>query len=179
MTLGKFTADDLFRWLTRREDFLLLDVRNDVEFRRFQVEGPHPFEMINVPYMEFIEREEESIAKVPRGKSVRIVCAKEGSSKYVGEIMVNHGFQDVAHMEVLVVAPAGGLPVLDGEARREELGDRVRLEVEEATLGRVVSGIESAGGRVLAVQPVRQSLEDYFYREMGGEDLEGGPWEAA
>jgi ABC-2 type transport system ATP-binding protein len=86
---------------------------------------------------------------------------------------------DVTHMEVLVVAPASGLPVLDGEARRDELGDRLRLEVEEAALGRVLIGVEAAGGRVLGVQPVRQSLEDYFYREMGGEDGEGGPWEAA
>ncbi len=42
---------------------MLLDVRNDVEFGRFKVEGPHPFEMINVPYMEFIEHEDESVVK--------------------------------------------------------------------------------------------------------------------
>jgi glyoxylase-like metal-dependent hydrolase (beta-lactamase superfamily II)/rhodanese-related sulfurtransferase len=100
MTLDSFTAADLFQALTRREDFLLLDVRNDVEFGRFKVEGPYPFDMLNVPYMDFIEWEEESVAKVPRGKKVRIVCAKEGSSKYVGEILVNHGFDDVAHMKV-------------------------------------------------------------------------------
>ena len=84
MALGSFTADDLFEWLTGRDDFLLLDVRNDVEFARFQVEGPYPFDMLNVPYMEFIEMEDESVAKVPRGKKVRIVCAKEGSSKFWG-----------------------------------------------------------------------------------------------
>ena len=100
MTLDSFTAADLFQALTRREDFLLLDVRNDVEFGRFKVEGPYPFDMLNVPYMDFIEWEAESVAKIPRGKKVRIVCAKEGSSKYVGEILVNHGFDDVAHMRV-------------------------------------------------------------------------------
>ncbi len=100
MALASFSADDLFAWLVNRDDFLLLDVRNDVEFARFQVEGPYPFEMVNVPYMEFIEMEDESVAKVPRGKKVRIVCAKEGSSKYVGEILVNHGFTDVAHLKV-------------------------------------------------------------------------------
>ena len=42
MTLGSFTASDLFDWLTNRDDFLLLDVRNDVEFGRFKVEGPYP-----------------------------------------------------------------------------------------------------------------------------------------
>lgn len=104
MTVGAFSATELFDWLVNNEDFLLLDVRNDVEFGRFRVEGPYPFEMVNVPYFEFIEMEEESVAKVPKGKKVRIVCAKEGSSKYVGEILVNHGFADVAHMKVGIKA---------------------------------------------------------------------------
>jgi glyoxylase-like metal-dependent hydrolase (beta-lactamase superfamily II) len=104
MTVTSFTAEDLFRWLTEKESFLLLDVRNDEEFGRFKVEGPYPFDMVNVPYMEFIEHEEESVARVPRGNKVRIVCAKEGSSKFVGEILVNHGFEDVGHMLVGIKA---------------------------------------------------------------------------
>ena len=98
MEVKAFTAEDLFQWLIANEDFLLLDVRNDVEFGRFKVEGPYPIDMVNVPYMEFIEHEEESVARVPDGKKVRIVCAKEGSAKFVGEILVNHGYEDVASM---------------------------------------------------------------------------------
>lgn len=104
MSVQSFTAQDLFEWLVSKESFLLLDVRNEEEFGRFKVEGPYPFETINVPYMEFIEHEEESVAKVPQGKKLRIVCAKEGSSKYVGEILVNHGYTDVAHMLVGIKA---------------------------------------------------------------------------
>lgn len=104
MSVQPFTAQDLFEWLVSKETFLLLDVRNEEEFGRFKVEGPYPFEMLNVPYMEFIEHEEESVAKVPTGKKLRIVCAKEGSSKYVGEILVNHGHTDVAHMLVGIKA---------------------------------------------------------------------------
>ena len=104
MTIGSFTAGDLFEWLINEEDFLLLDVRNDVEFGRFKVEGPYPFDMVNVPYMEFIEMEDESVARVPCGKKVRVVCAKEGSSKFVGDILVNHGYEDVAHMLVGIKA---------------------------------------------------------------------------
>ena len=63
MEVQSFSAHDLFTWLTRKEDFLLLDVRNDVEFGRFKVEGPYDVDMINVPYMEFIEREEEKIGR--------------------------------------------------------------------------------------------------------------------
>lgn len=99
MALSAYTAEELFNWLTSREDFLLLDVRNNEEFGRFKVEGPYPINMINVPYMEFIEHETESVAKVPAGETIRIVCAKEGSAKYVGEILMNHGFEDVAYLK--------------------------------------------------------------------------------
>lgn len=98
MAIGPYHAADLFEWLTGQPDFLLLDVRNDVEFGRFKVEGPYPFDMQNVPYMEFIEHEEESVAKVPRDRKIRIVCAKEGSAKYVGEILENHGYADIKYL---------------------------------------------------------------------------------
>ena len=98
MELKSYTAADLFEWLTKKESFLLLDVRNDEEFGRFKVEGPYPIETLNVPYMEFIEKEEESVGRIPKGKKIRIVCAKEGSAKYVGEILLNHGWEDVAYL---------------------------------------------------------------------------------
>jgi len=104
MPVTPYDAADLFEWLTTKEDFLLLDVRNDEEFGRFKVEGPHPIDMINVPYMEFIEHESESVAKVPKGKKIKIVCAKEGSAKFVGEILENHGHQDIAYLTQGIVS---------------------------------------------------------------------------
>jgi glyoxylase-like metal-dependent hydrolase (beta-lactamase superfamily II) len=96
----KYKAEDLFEWVTQEgEEFLLLDVRVNEEFDRFKVEGPFLSEMVNVPYVEFVEHEEESVAKVPRAEKIRIVCAKEGSAKYVGEILLNHGFKDVGFLE--------------------------------------------------------------------------------
>ena len=73
---------------------------------------------------------------------------------------------DVAHMEIFVSGVAPDAPGL-GAMRRERVGDRLRLEVEERELGRAVAAVEAAGGRILSVQPVRQTLEDYFFREMG------------
>jgi len=100
MELSSYKAEDLFEWVTRAgEEFLLLDVRVNEEFDRFKVEGPFLSDMVNVPYVEFVEHEEESVAKVPAAEKVRIVCAKEGSAKYVGEILVNHGFKDVRYLE--------------------------------------------------------------------------------
>ena len=100
MELTSYKAEDLFEWVTRAgEDFLLLDVRVNEQFDRFKVEGPFLSDMVNVPYVEFVEHEEESVARVPAAEKVRIVCAKEGSAKYVGEILVNHGFKNVRYLE--------------------------------------------------------------------------------
>ena len=96
----KYTAEDLFEWVTTEgEEFLLLDVRVTEQFDNFKVEGPYLGEMVNVPYVEFVEHEEESVAQVPRVDKIRIVCAKEGSAKFVGEILMNHGFKDVGFLE--------------------------------------------------------------------------------
>ncbi len=99
MPLKPFTSGELFDWIVSKKDFLLLDVRNENDFARFKVEGPYEFDMINVAYMDFMEWEDESVKKVPGDKPVRIVCAKEGSAKYVGEILLNHGFSDVGYLE--------------------------------------------------------------------------------
>lgn len=73
---------------------------------------------------------------------------------------------DVSHMEVLVTGlsseAASTLPV----SGRQALGERWRLEVQEESVGRVISAVEAAHGRILSVQSVRQSLEDYFVKEM-------------
>lgn len=73
---------------------------------------------------------------------------------------------DVAHVEVLLtgLAPAA-LPAGLGAAER--LGERLRLRLPEAQLGAGLEAARAAGGRVLSVQPVRQSLEDFFFRELG------------
>jgi len=98
MAVTPYSAKDLFQWLVQKEDFLLLDVRNEQDFGRFKVEGPYPVNMLNLPYMEFIEHEEESVARVPAVDKLRIVCAKEGSAKYVGDILANNGFTDVGYL---------------------------------------------------------------------------------
>ncbi len=97
-SLKSYSADDLFSFLTQKEDMIVLDVRNEEDFGRFNVEGPFPFDVVNVPYFDFMEEEDASVAKVSYDKPVKVVCAKEGSAQYVGEILMNHGFKDVAFL---------------------------------------------------------------------------------
>jgi glyoxylase-like metal-dependent hydrolase (beta-lactamase superfamily II) len=98
MTLFSYQAGELFDWLTAREDIVVLDVRNKKDFNRFQIESPYPFEMINISYYDFMEIEDECVARVPAGRRIRIVCAQEGSAKYVAEILEKHGFTDVGYL---------------------------------------------------------------------------------
>ena len=102
MEVQSYTAEELFDWVTQpAHDFTLLDVRNNEEFGRFKVEGPHLSKILNLPYIEFIEKEEEAVDQfqVSKTESIRIVCAKEGSAKYVGEILLENGWQDVKILE--------------------------------------------------------------------------------
>jgi len=101
MSLKAYKASELFQWIKNNDtDFFLLDVRSDSDFGRFKVEGPNPIKMKNVPYIDFSdEEEEESVAQVPRDRKIRVVCAREGSAKYVGEVLIKHGFEDVAYLE--------------------------------------------------------------------------------
>ena len=98
MALFTFDANDLFQWLVERQDLVVIDVRNDKDFNRFHIESPYPFSMLNISYYDFMEIEDESVAKVPRQRPIRIVCAKEGSAKYVAEILEKHGYNDVGYL---------------------------------------------------------------------------------
>ncbi len=98
MSFFSYTAEELYSWITSKDDLLILDVRNDKDFKRFHVEGPHALNLLNISYYDFMEDEEEIVAQVPQNKSIRIVCAQEGSAKYVAEILTAHGFEDVGYL---------------------------------------------------------------------------------
>jgi ABC-2 type transport system ATP-binding protein len=76
----------------------------------------------------------------------------------------------VSAMEVLVTGvDRSVLEAQTGLVAKSAVGERWRLEVAEDRLGAIVGAVERAGGRILAVSPIRQSLEEYFFKEMGTE----------
>lgn len=87
------TAGDLYAALLAGNPPFILDVRNEEEFARSRIEGRQPLDILHIPYFEFLEAEEESIARVPFDREVVVVCAKGGSSEYVAEILQGRGIQ--------------------------------------------------------------------------------------
>lgn len=77
--------------LDRGEGVLLLDVRNDDEFESWRLEARRPVETIHVPYFDFIEDADASIARVPKGRDVVVLCAQGGSSEMVAGMLQDAG----------------------------------------------------------------------------------------
>ncbi|WP_298818982.1 MBL fold metallo-hydrolase [uncultured Chloroflexus sp.] len=89
--VGLLSPAELYAELLAGQPLFILDVRNEVEFARNQIRSRSPVPMLNIPYFEFIEDEAAALARVPTGVPVTVVCAKEGSSQYVAELLVEHG----------------------------------------------------------------------------------------
>ena len=85
------SAEQLYEDLLSGRRRFILDVRNQKEFERWRVEGGSSLQVKNIPYFGFIENEEESVAQVPPGEDVLVVCAKEGSAEFVADILRQSG----------------------------------------------------------------------------------------
>jgi ABC-2 type transport system ATP-binding protein len=100
-----------------------------------------------------------------------VLCDRVGLLE--GGKLVNQGplsqilKMDVSHVEVLVSGLASADVVPSAGVRQvRALGERWRLEVTEEAVIPVLQAVAAAGGRILSVQPIRQSLEDYFFKEV-------------
>lgn len=87
------TAKQLYADLLSERQQFILDVRNEDDFKRWGIEGRKSLDVLNIPYFNFIEEEDESVAQVPTDADVLVVCAKEGSSQFVAEILQERGIE--------------------------------------------------------------------------------------
>ncbi|ACL23479.1 MBL fold metallo-hydrolase [Chloroflexus aggregans] len=89
--VGVLSPAELYAELLAERPLMILDVRNEVENARNRVRGRQPIPTLNIPYFEFIEDEEQAIARVPADRPITVICAKEGSSQYVAELLIARG----------------------------------------------------------------------------------------
>lgn len=97
----------------------------------------------------------------------RVALLREGRLAAVGRLdeILN---LDISHVELLVSGlDAGSVASLPAGVKGvQSMGERWRLEVTEEAVGTVLRAVEASRGRILAVQPIRQSLEEFFFKEM-------------
>lgn len=85
------TMVEIYRRVVEHNDLFVVDVRNSEDFEAWHIEAADGPDIVNIPYFDFIEEEEESVAKVETDKEIVVVCAKEGSSAFVADILNQHG----------------------------------------------------------------------------------------
>jgi glyoxylase-like metal-dependent hydrolase (beta-lactamase superfamily II)/rhodanese-related sulfurtransferase len=97
MTVNKWTAAKVARKVIDNEALFILDVRNQDAFEDWKIEG-RKFEYVNIPYFDLLDGVEEILPKLPTDKEILVVCAKEGSSIMVAEMLSDAG-REVAYLE--------------------------------------------------------------------------------
>ena len=85
------TAATLYDALLHNTAPYILDVRNPDDFARWLIEGRAGLTVENIPYYNFIEDEDGAVARVPADREVLVVCAKEGASQYVADLLRARG----------------------------------------------------------------------------------------
>ncbi|MFP3895204.1 rhodanese-like domain-containing protein, partial [Exiguobacterium indicum] len=79
-----------------RESLFILDVRNEDAFQDWKIEGEN-FKYLNIPYFELLDGVEEIFDQLPTDQDVLVVCAKEGSSIFVADMLEEAG-RDVSYL---------------------------------------------------------------------------------
>ncbi|MCM3389859.1 MBL fold metallo-hydrolase [Ureibacillus chungkukjangi] len=97
MTVTAWTAARVARKVINNKELFILDVRNADAFEDWKIDG-HKFEYLNIPYFELLDGVEEILPQIPANKEVLVVCAKEGSSIMVAEMLAEAG-REVGYLE--------------------------------------------------------------------------------
>jgi len=84
------TSKEVTQKVFTKESLFILDVRNAGDFADWKIEG-HNFDYLNIPYFELLDGVEGIVEKLPTDKEILVVCAKEGSSIMVAEMLSDAG----------------------------------------------------------------------------------------
>lgn len=90
MIVQALTAKEVTQKIVNKEPLFILDVRNESDFSDWKIEG-HYFDYLNVPYFDLLDGVEDILDQIPSDKEVLVVCAKEGSSVMVSDMLSEAG----------------------------------------------------------------------------------------
>lgn len=91
MAVREITVSEVVEKVLAKEDLFIFDVRNESDFQDWKIEGEN-FAYLNIPYFELLDGIDEVMDSLPADKEILVVCAKEGSSVMVAEMLDEKGF---------------------------------------------------------------------------------------
>lgn len=115
MTLRGMSSRELAGKIINKEPVFLLDVRNESDFNNWKIEGER-VQSLNVPYYDLLEGVEAILAQIPDDQEVVVLCAKEGSSIFVAEQLVEAGKSNISYL-------VGGMKVWGEHLEPVRIGD--------------------------------------------------------
>ncbi|KFN03653.1 MBL fold metallo-hydrolase [Bacillus clarus] len=96
-------------------ELFILDVRNEADYAEWKIEGKQ-ISSINRPYFDLLDGVDHILDELPKDKDVLVVCAKEGSSQFIAEQMLEAGLEKVYYL-------AGGMKAWSEYVKPVKVGD--------------------------------------------------------
>ncbi|WP_173918313.1 MBL fold metallo-hydrolase [Halobacillus sp. Marseille-Q1614] len=96
MSIKPMTAQEVTKKIFNKEPLFILDVRNKDAHEDWKIEGEN-FSYLNIPYFDLLDGVEDIMEKLPKDQEVMVVCAKEGSSVMVADMLSEEGM-DVSYL---------------------------------------------------------------------------------
>lgn len=90
MAVIPMTASEIAKKVVSKQPLFILDVRNEDAFVDWKIEGEN-FRYLNIPYFDLLDGAEEIMDQLPIDGDVVVVCAKEGSSIMIAEMIAEEG----------------------------------------------------------------------------------------
>lgn len=90
MSVKEMTVEEVAMKVINKDELFILDVRNESDFNDWKIESAG-IEHLNIPYFDLLDGVEEILDKIPTTKEVLVVCAKEGSSIMVADMLSDAG----------------------------------------------------------------------------------------
>ncbi|KAA0959054.1 MBL fold metallo-hydrolase [Planococcus sp. ANT_H30] len=126
MTVTAMKASEVAKKVVNNQPLFILDVRNGDAFADWKIEGGN-IQYLNIPYFDLLDGVEEVVSELPIDRDILVVCAKEGSSVMVAEMLSEEGVS-AAYLEGGMKSWSEHLePVKVGDLSNGELYQFVRL----------------------------------------------------
>lgn len=90
VSVTAMTPKELSQRVIQKDELFILDVRNEDAFEDWKVDG-EGFDYLNIPYFDLLDGVEDVLPQIPSDKELLVVCAKEGSSVMVAEMLAEEG----------------------------------------------------------------------------------------